>query len=843
MRPGTRLALGLSVGLIVFWHQTAMALEWEIERNFRYFLYPSDVAVQRVARDIAMAESSAKCRTAADADAVKANCVLPTPEDMEHLLNDPSFFFKKHADAATVEASDPKLKTEGFWGLPLAKAGALRARWPIAWAEGDPVPVTVFDLVKRLRANENHDLVQRLGAKETRSLKLDPAELSRLGWASLLAEGRDDLRPTGFTATCWDPGKRLHSNCAMWGDYVRPPGWIVRIFDPQAPAGQQCTWSFDGALVADGTLPARFQRTTQQALLSKGKTVAGDCREIRLIVPSDPNEPKTVAAQVSVTRTSTHGALPPTNVVVKPHDRLIIGFGDSVTSGEGDPERPATFTGEPWSSGPGLPARADDPTLPTDRRDSRAQWTDRWCHRSVYSAQIRAALAASLANLQQSVTVLHYGCSNATITKGLLGEFDGVEWSAASDHNVIGSRVEIGAAYQEVCQPRAFRSPYCRRYPWCGPTAPPSDRQEAAPGFYDREVGAVRRSIARCGTANVVKRSVDALILDIGANDVEFQSWAAAMLLGDPVLLKIANGFVPCVNNAAFCSGTYSATMSLFKKLDRRYGLLRKVLDQFLLKDFGIDDPSHVIVPVYPPGALENEDGHYCSLGNGGLTAATFPGWNARTCQGAWWGTVLGAQGVVTAYRGGNSVMDELEAARVKVNAQLAAFALEPGRDFDVVNGFTPDFDARGLCATTDTRSRSPAPNACFTVQDLADADIVPCAPGNPPSNPESLHIPRVVERSESCLANNGDPSDFHPFPPSRFEPYRHRTRLWRTQNDTFMTINQRPDGWIDRSVAYGVLDLTGRTTGGAIHPTAEALAIIANETTKDLCDAIGCSQ
>ena len=837
MRPGTRRALGLSVGLIVFWHQAAMALEWEIERNFRYFLYPSDVAVQRVARDIAMAESSAGCRTAADADAIKANCVLPTPEDMEHLLNDASFFFAKHADAATVEASDPKLKTEGFWGLPLAKAGALKERWPIAWAEGDPV--TVYDLVKRLRE------------KEGRSLKVERAELSRLGWATLLAEGRDRLRPTGYTATCWDPGKRLHSNCAIWGDYVRPPGWIVRIFDPQAPAGQQCMWSFDGAVVADGTIPARFERTAQQALQSKGKPpVAGDCREIRLIVPSDPNEPKTVAARVSVTRTSTDGALPPTSVVVKPKDRLIIGFGDSVTSGEGNPERPAIFTGKPWTSGrfggvtgPSLPQRADDPTTLAGS-DSRAQWTDRWCHRSVYSAQIRAALAASLADLQQSVTVLHYGCSGATITEGMLGEYDGVEWSAASDHNIIGSRVEIGAAYQEMCQPQTFRSPYCRRSSWCGPTAKPTARQEAAAGFYDREVDAVRRSIARCGTANAVKRSADALILDIGANDVEFQSWAAAMLVDDPILLWIANGFVPCVDNDRSCAATHAATMALFNRLDRRYGVLRQVLDRFLLPDFGIDDPSHVIVPVYPPGALESEDGQYCPLSNGGLTAATFPsfrnfilGPDASACQGAMRGVALG---VITAYRGGANVMHELEAARVKVNDKLGAFAFRPGHDFDVVNFFTPDFDARGLCATTDLASRSPAASACFTVLDLANADVVRCAPGDPPSNPESLHLPRTTDRFESCLPNNGDPSFFHPFPPGRFEPYRHRTRLWRTQNDTFMTVNQRADGWIDHS-AYGTLDLTGRTTGGAIHPTAEALAIIANETTKDLCDAIGC--
>jgi len=63
---------------------------------------------------------------------------------------------------------------------------------------------------------------------------------------------------------------------------------------------------------------------------------------------------------------------------------------------------------------------------------------------------------------------------------------------------------------------------------------------------------------------------------------------------------------------------------------------------------------------------------------------------------------------------------------------------------------------------------------------------------------------------------------------------------LLRTQNDVFITINQRPNGDIDSS-AFGTLDLTGRTTGGAFHPTAEAHAIIANETARAVCDMIGC--
>jgi len=52
----TRFASVLALGLTLVSH-SAFALEWEIERNFRYFLHPSDVAVQRVAPDIYAAEN------------------------------------------------------------------------------------------------------------------------------------------------------------------------------------------------------------------------------------------------------------------------------------------------------------------------------------------------------------------------------------------------------------------------------------------------------------------------------------------------------------------------------------------------------------------------------------------------------------------------------------------------------------------------------------------------------------------------------------------------------------------------------------------------------------------
>jgi hypothetical protein len=90
------------------------------------------------------------------------------------------------------------------------------------------------------------------------------------------------------------------------------------------------------------------------------------------------------------------------------------------------------------------------------------------------------------------------------------------------------------------------------------------------------------------------------------------------------------------------------------------------------------------------------------------------------------------------------------------MNESLAAFALKPPA-FDVVTTYTPDF-----------------------------ADPAAC-----------------------------DPSEFLPFSPIRFEPYRSRTRLFRTLNDVFLAINQRQPQYLDQGPS-GLLDLPGRTTDGA---------------------------
>jgi hypothetical protein len=188
-----------------------------------------------------------------------------------------------------------------------------------------------------------------------------------------------------------------------------------------------------------------------------------------VVVPSpefDPSDPfKAVQEEATIERTLNGQT---TSLTVNPSDRLIIGFGDSFTSGEGNPERPARFkmkNGEamtwgnlPRSYGPkgvttsALPAREADSLTSPD--DSRAQWTDRWCHRSVYSWQIRSALDLALRDPQRSITILPYGCSGASIVKGIVAPYVEIEYSAdrlRGQALIEGSGSELGLAYQEMC--------------------------------------------------------------------------------------------------------------------------------------------------------------------------------------------------------------------------------------------------------------------------------------------------------------------------------------------------------------------------------------------------------
>jgi hypothetical protein len=228
--------------LCLFAPHRAFALDWEIERNFRYFLYPSDVAVQRVARDLYIAQKGA----------------TPTPEQLEEVMNG-----------------------SGFWTMKLGQAGDLRKRWPIDWPRDDSA--TPYELIAQMRAREG------------RPPLVPEQELDRRGWASLLVRERTpshrrDATLTGSTETCWNPVQKLHSGCAVWAIMCgRPDGSCAFLIPKRPPVSRVSGTSRARSLLTlthSNSSPRRNARFRQGRQVSRA--IVESCASSSLPTPAIP---------------------------------------------------------------------------------------------------------------------------------------------------------------------------------------------------------------------------------------------------------------------------------------------------------------------------------------------------------------------------------------------------------------------------------------------------------------------------------------------------------------------------------------------------------------------------
>ena len=181
---------------------------------------------------------------------------------------------------------------------------------------------------------------------------------------------------------------------------MRPPGWIVRAYlIRDSTPGQSCHCR--GALLAlvfAETDPRKFVDATQRAASGHGND-----NDRRRLLARGPHRRslqfrprlQAVAGQVTVTRTSPNGS-PVSGGTVAPRDRLVIGWRPRTTSGEGNPERLALLFRPALGWRQRFPNRAPDPMCRLSRRIHARNGPTRWCHRSVYSWQIRTALDAAL---------------------------------------------------------------------------------------------------------------------------------------------------------------------------------------------------------------------------------------------------------------------------------------------------------------------------------------------------------------------------------------------------------------------------------------------------------------
>jgi hypothetical protein len=226
------------------------------------------------------------------------------------------------------------------------------------------------------------------------------------GWARTMLNG-----------LCVDAAGNLQETCERDGEkevYLSPTDHRIGVVVPSAPADARCAWSFE-----NGEDPAQ--------------AVTVPCtEEVRLRIRY--GRPTIATADITFADGTTQRATQ--EILVR--DLLIAGLGDSVASGEGNPDRPITLTDDGFCFRRFLgttrseffrPGRAGyrgnkscDATggsAAADWARHGARWMSAECHRSLYSYQVRTALALAIENPHLAVTFIPLACTGATIRLGL----------------------------------------------------------------------------------------------------------------------------------------------------------------------------------------------------------------------------------------------------------------------------------------------------------------------------------------------------------------------------------------------------------------------------------------
>src|SRR5215471_10135971 len=231
-------------------------------------------------------------------------------------------------------------------------------------------------------------------------------------------DGRGWARDT-IDRLCVDRTGRLLESCERDGEreiYLAPQDHRVGVtLAGTLPANEGCVWSFDDGDGHPRQVSGPCDEEVKARLVSNRPTIAS----VDIVLPDS-----TALRLIS-------------EIVVR--DVLIAGMGDSIAAGEGNPDRAVQLSdqgfcfkrfggGEYYRPGrAGFRGNRSCTVMANDemRAGEWAQQSARWlsgpCHRSLYSYQMRTALALAVENLHIAVTFIPLGCSGATISAGFLG--------------------------------------------------------------------------------------------------------------------------------------------------------------------------------------------------------------------------------------------------------------------------------------------------------------------------------------------------------------------------------------------------------------------------------------
>ncbi len=507
-------------------------------------------------------------------------------------------------------------------------------------------------------------------------------------------------------------------------NYLTPIDHAVTVrLAGEVPVGATCAWSFDDG---DGPQSSTF-----------------DCAEP---VNTRVRYGRDTVASVEVSS----GADPTQKVstLIRVRDIFIAGLGDSIASGEGNPDRAVALSDEGFcfryylgsaSAQYYRPSRAgykggracEAPDTLQNWQRYGALWFNAACHRSLYSYQTRTAIALAVQYPHIAVTYLPLACTGATIADGLFGsqrarECPASKSSATCQAGVNGQLAELRAALTAAK----------RRQP---------------------------------------DRTLDLVLLSIGANDIYFSGLVADVIVDGAAerALFRRTGVMASVDDAR---------AALARDLPQGFAKLRDALKPL------VGDLSRVIYTSYANPALAN-GGAPCPGGRAGFDV--HPSFNADPQRLA----------NVSAF-----VQNEF-LPQLKALAQCSGGILcrDPRGDrMTFVEAHQAAFNDHGFCARAET---DPAfDRDCFSQKgESFDSDIV-----------NSANQPLVCNRSAG-----------------EYRAYLPRARWIRDANDSYFAAMTYPQGLPTSMQPSDIHDATwgvlSAVYGGAVHPSAEGHAAMAD--------------
>ena len=555
---------------------------------------------------------------------------------------------------------------------------------------------------------------------------------------AIQSDGRGWAR-NALTRLCIDQLGNVNEPCTRDGvkeSYLTPADHPVTVrLTGAVPVGAICAWAFD-----DGDGPRQSSADCSEPVNLRVRF--GKAMAVTVDLSSGGEAPQRATTEISV------------------RDVLIAGLGDSVASGEGNPDRPVALADEgfcfrSYLGGPTSqyfrPSRAgftgsracensgSDALNGWQRRS--AQWSNQACHRSLYSYQTRAAIALAVQHPHIAVTFLPLACTGATVTEGLLGAQRGRECLVT--RSAINCETSVTAQVTEL--------------------------REAL-------TAAKRRQPAR---------QLDLVLLSVGANDINFSGLVADVIVdgGTERTLTRRGGVMGTVDESR---------KALASDLPQRFGKLREALRPLIGADM-----SKVIFTSYANPTLAN--GAPCAGGPAGFDV--HPSFNADPKR----------LSVVSDY-----VQSEfLPQLRNIATCGGGVLCKEPARDrMTFVDSHLAEFNNHGFCARAATDPEFD--RQCFSAKGNSfNADL--------------------VEGASSPMACGRGASEFRAYAP--------RARWVRDANDSYFTAMTYPQG-VSSAQPTDIHDATwgilSAVYGGAIHPTAEGHAAMADAALPAVIDILG---